>query len=136
MLMVRYISSFVSTTLEKPVEYITNKSLYIYNVLHVTFEWFILRGKGACSYRMLVRDFIPSSQTTPCDEVHQESPSMLHRPIVAVNTPPKSPNSKDVCFRCKESGHGVRDCPKQPPRNSPCFKCGMAGHWKSNCPQL
>ncbi|TVU24643.1 hypothetical protein EJB05_27092 [Eragrostis curvula] len=112
----------------------------------------IPKGKGACSYKVLVRDVVkdtPSAEATPY--VHQESPNMLHQPIAAVNTPSKSPiqtygnpspispNSNDVCYRCKEKGHWMRDCPKQQsPRHvaGACFQCGMVGHWRPDCPQL
>lgn len=111
---------------------------------------FALQKKGACSYKVRVSDFaevIPSAETTPSVEVHQESPSLQQRSIADVNTPSKSPmrpngtpspispNSNYICYRCHKAGHNIKDCPEQSSRDNACFKCHMVGHWWRDCPQ-
>lgn len=38
-----------------------------------------------------------------------------------------------VCWRCRATGHGVRDCPKKK-NDFRCFSCGREGFTKATCP--
>ncbi|PAN42889.1 hypothetical protein PAHAL_8G195900 [Panicum hallii] len=99
-------------------------------------------------FDVINEEIVPTAEATPRAEVHQGSPSMLRQPI-ATETPTKSPappystrspmtpRSNDICFRCREKGHYMRDCPKPSPTpRTGCFHCGMDGHWVRDCPQL